>query len=364
MKANLDVLPLSSWIDTAGKPLIIAGPCSAETEEQVSETVSRIAKEGYAHVIRAGVWKPRTRPGSFEGMGEAALPWLVEAKKQTGLPIAIEVATPQHIELALKYGIDILWIGARTTVNPFNVQDLADALKGVDVPVLIKNPVNPDLALWVGAFERIAGAGIKKMAAIHRGFSNAQETKFRNSPMWQMAVELKTLFPQLPIIGDPSHMAGKRAYLYELAQRALDLNYDGLIIESHRNPDEAWSDASQQLTPEALGEMLRSLEIRKPSYGEDFQTQLDQMRQKIDNIDRELLEVLAARMAVVEKLGEYKRENNVAVLQLDRWKELHNNRAEQGKKLNLYPELVEELFKLVHMESIRKQTEVMNSQPA
>jgi len=364
MKANLDVLPLSSWIDTAGKPLIIAGPCSAETEEQVSETVSRIAKEGYAHVIRAGVWKPRTRPGSFEGMGEAALPWLVEAKKQTGLPIAIEVATPQHIELALKYGIDILWIGARTTVNPFNVQDLADALKGVDVPVLIKNPVNPDLALWVGAFERIAGAGIKKMAAIHRGFSNAQETKFRNSPMWQMAVELKTLFPQLPIIGDPSHMAGKRAYLYELAQRALDLNYDGLIIESHRNPDEAWSDASQQLTPEALGEMLKSLEIRKASYGVEFQNELDQLRQKIDNIDRELLEVLATRMSVVEKLGEYKRENNVAVLQLDRWKELHNNRADLGKKLNLYPELVEEMFKLIHMESIRKQTEVMNNQPA
>ncbi len=364
MKANLDVLPLSSWIDTAGKPLIIAGPCSAETEEQVRETVSQIAQEGYAHVIRAGVWKPRTRPGSFEGMGEAALPWLVEAKKETGLPIAIEVATPQHVELALKYGIDILWIGARTTVNPFNVQDLADSLKGVDVPVLIKNPVNPDLALWVGAFERIAGAGIKKMAAIHRGFSNAQETKFRNSPMWQMAVELKTLFPQLPMIGDPSHMAGKRAYLYELAQRALDLNYDGLIIESHRNPDEAWSDAPQQLTPAALGEMLRSLEIRKPSYGEDFQSELEQLRQKIDNIDRELLEVLAARMAVVEKLGDYKRENNVAVLQLDRWKQLHTNRATMGKSLNLYPELVEEMFKLIHMESIRKQTEVMNNQLA
>lgn len=364
MKANLDVLPLNSWIDTNGKPLIIAGPCSAETEEQVTETVTRIAKEGYAHVIRAGVWKPRTRPGSFEGMGEAALPWLAAVKKETGLPIAVEVATPQHIELALKYGIDILWIGARTTVNPFNVQDLADALKGVDVPVLIKNPVNPDLALWVGAFERIAGAGIKKMAAIHRGFSNAQETKYRNSPMWQLAVELKTLFPQLPIIGDPSHMAGKRAYLFELAQRALDLNYDGLIIESHRNPDDAWSDASQQLTPEALGEMLRELEVRKASYGEDFQSELDRLRQKIDNIDRELLEVLAARMAVVEKLGEYKRDNNVAVLQLDRWKQVHNSRAEQGKKLNLYPEMVEELFKLIHMESIRKQTEVMNQQPA
>lgn len=362
MKANLDVLPLNSWIDTNGKPLIIAGPCSAETEEQVTETVRRIAKEGYAHVIRAGVWKPRTRPGSFEGMGEAALPWLAAVKKETGLPIAVEVATPQHIELALKYGIDILWIGARTTVNPFNVQDLADALKGVDVPVLIKNPVNPDLALWVGAFERIAGAGIKKMAAIHRGFSNAQETKYRNSPMWQLAVELKTSFPQLPIIGDPSHMAGKRAYLFELAQRALDLNYDGLIIESHRNPDDAWSDASQQLTPEALGEMLRELEVRKPSYGEDFQSELDRLRQKIDNIDRELLEVLAARMAVVEKLGEYKRDNNVAVLQLDRWKQVHNTRAEQGKKLNLYPEMVEELFKLIHMESIRKQTEVMNQQ--
>lgn len=364
MKANLDVLPLSSWIDTNGKPLIIAGPCSAETEEQVTETVTRIAKEGYAHVIRAGVWKPRTRPGSFEGMGEAALPWLAAVKKETGLPIAVEVATPQHIELALKYGIDILWIGARTTVNPFNVQDLADALKGVDVPVLIKNPVNPDLALWVGAFERIAGAGIKKMAAIHRGFSNAQETKYRNSPMWQLAVELKTLFPQLPIIGDPSHMAGKRAYLYELAQRALDLNYDGLIIESHRSPDDAWSDASQQLTPEALGEMLRELEVRKASYGEDFQSELDRLRQKIDNIDRELLEVLAARMAVVEKLGEYKRDNNVAVLQLDRWKQVHTSRAEQAKKLNLYPEMVEELFKLIHMESIRKQTEVMNQQPA
>ena len=364
MKANLDVLPLSSWIDTNGKPLIIAGPCSAETEEQVTETVTRIAKEGYAHVIRAGVWKPRTRPGSFEGMGEAALPWLAAVKKETGLPIAVEVATPQHIELALKYGIDILWIGARTTVNPFNVQDLADALKGVDVPVLIKNPVNPDLALWVGAFERIAGAGIKKMAAIHRGFSNAQETKYRNSPMWQLAVELKTLFPQLPIIGDPSHMAGKRAYLYEIAQRALDLNYDGLIIESHRSPDDAWSDASQQLTPEALGEMLRELEVRKPSYGEDFQSELDRLRQKIDNIDRELLEVLAARMAVVEKLGEYKRDNNVAVLQLDRWKQVHTSRAEQAKKLNLYPEVVEELFKLIHMESIRKQTEVMNQQTA
>lgn len=364
MKANLNVSPLESWIKTDGKPLIIAGPCSAETEEQVLETAEGIARNGYAHIYRAGVWKPRTRPGSFEGKGEEALPWLQKVKEQTGLKTAVEVATPQHVELALKYGIDVLWIGARTTVNPFNVQDLADALKGVDVPVLIKNPVNPDLALWVGAFERIAGAGITKMGAIHRGFSNAQETKYRNSPMWQIAVEFKTYFPAIPMIGDPSHMAGKRAYLAELTQRAMDLNYDGLIIESHRNPDEAWSDASQQLTPDALGEMLNNTEFRKATYGTDFQSELDRLRARLDNLDRELMEVLASRIAVVEQLGEYKRDNNVAVLQLDRWKHVHESRAEWAKSLNLYPEVVEELFKLIHMESIRKQTEVMNRQNA
>ena len=361
MNANLEIVPMNEWIQTDGKPLIIAGPCSAETEEQVLETARRIKAEGYAHIMRAGVWKPRTRPGSFEGMGEPALKWLVEAKKETGLPLAIEVATPEHIELALKSGVDVLWIGARTTVNPFNVQDLADALKGVDVPVLVKNPVNPDLALWVGAFERLQNSGIKKLGAIHRGFSNAQETKYRNSPMWAMAVELKRLFPQMPLIGDPSHMAGKRAYLAELSQRILDLNYDGMIIESHRDPDAAWSDASQQLTPEQLGEMLRSLDVRKSNYGADFSNELASLREKIDNIDRELLEVLAARMSIVERLGEYKRDNNVAVLQLDRWKQVHGDRASQAKGLALYPEFIEELFKLVHLESIRKQTEVMNT---
>lgn len=364
MGATLDILPMSSWVDTGGKPLVIAGPCSAETEDQVRDTVRQIKAEGYANVIRAGVWKPRTRPGSFEGMGEAALPWLVDAKKETGLPIAVEVATPQHIELALKYGVDILWVGARTTVNPFNVQDLADALQGVDVPVLIKNPVNPDLALWIGAFERINRAGIKKLGAIHRGFSNAQETKYRNSPMWNIAIELKTMFPELPMIGDPSHMAGKRAYLFELAQRALDLNYDGLIIESHRDPDKAWSDASQQLTPRALGEMLHELHVRKAEYGTDYQSQLDTLRSKLDNLDRELLEALGTRMSLVEQLGEYKRDNNVAVLQMDRWRQLRKNRADLGKQLNLYPDFVEELFELIHMASIRKQTEVMNNEPA
>lgn len=364
MKADLDVLPLNSWVETNGKPLIIAGPCSAETEDQFLDTARQIAAEGYAHVLRAGVWKPRTRPGSFEGKGEEALPWLQQAKAETGLKTACEVATPEHVELALKYGVDILWIGARTTVNPFNVQDLADSLKGVDVPVLIKNPVNPDLALWVGAFERFHGAGINKLGAIHRGFSNAQEEKYRNSPMWQIAVEFKTHFPHIPMIGDPSHMAGKRALLKELTQRSMDLNYDGLIIESHRNPDEAWSDASQQLTPKALGEMLKEIEFRKETYSSDFQSELDRLRGRLDNLDRELLEVLAARMNVVEQLGEHKRDNNVAVLQLDRWKNVHSSRVEWGKSLNLYGETVEELFKLIHMESIRKQTEVMNSQPA
>ncbi len=364
MSATLDIVKMNSWIDTNGKPLIIAGPCSAETEDQVKETARQIKAEGFANVLRAGVWKPRTRPGLFEGIGEPALKWLVEAREETGLPIAIEVATPSHVELALKYGIDILWIGARTTVNPFNVQDLADSLQGVDVPVLIKNPVNPDLALWIGAFERINRAGIKKLGAIHRGFSNAQETKYRNSPMWNIAIELKTKFPDLPLIGDPSHMAGKREYLYELTQRALDLNYDGLIIESHRDPDKAWSDAAQQLTPAKLGEMLQELHVRKPEYGNDYQNELENLRSKIDNLDRELLEILSTRMSMVENLADYKRENNVAVFQMDRWRQLRKNRAELGKQLNLYPDFVEELFELVHMASIRKQTEVMASETA
>lgn len=365
MKPELQVLPLNSWIETNGKPLIIAGPCSAETEEQLCETARQLKELGEVHVIRAGVWKPRTRPGSFEGMGKAALPWIQRAKAETGMPFAVEVATPEHIELALEAGVDILWVGARTTVNPFNVQEIADALKGVDVPVLIKNPVNPDLALWVGAFERIAGAGINKLAAIHRGFSTGEASKYRNIPMWQLAIELKDTFPNLPIIGDPSHMAGKRAYLKELSQMAMDLDYDGLIVESHIDPDNAWSDAAQQLTPVAFGEMLDQLQIRQPeSKNLDFQSAMEGIRRNIDNIDRQLIEVLAARMSQVEKLAEYKRDNNVTIFQPDRWKEVHETRAKLGKKMGLYPELVEEIYKIIHMESIRKQTEVMNNKPA
>ncbi|WP_338873416.1 chorismate mutase [Spirosoma sp. SC4-14] len=362
MKVELAVEPLGSWIETNGKPLIIAGPCSAETEDQLVETARQLKELGAVHVIRAGVWKPRTRPGSFEGMGEAALPWIQRAKAETGLPFAVEVATPEHIELALKYGVDILWVGARTTVNPFNVQEIADALRGVDVPVLVKNPVNPDLALWVGAFERIAGAGIKKLGAIHRGFATGESTKYRNVPMWQMAIELKSIFPQLPIIGDPSHMAGKRAYLNELAQMAMDLNYDGLIVESHIDPDNAWSDAAQQLTPAAFGEMLDHLQIRQvESQNLEFQGFMEQSRRSIDNVDRQIVEMLAARMALVERLAEYKRDNNVTLFQPDRWKEILKTRTDLGTKLGLYPELVEEIYKIIHMESIRKQTEIINS---
>ena len=364
MNVELAVEPLGSWIDTNGKPLIIAGPCSAETEDQLVETARQLKDLGAVHVIRAGVWKPRTRPGSFEGMGEAALPWIQRAKAETGLPFAVEVATPEHIELALKYGVDILWIGARTTVNPFNVQEIADALRGVDVPVLIKNPVNPDLALWVGAFERIAGAGINKLGAIHRGFATGEASKYRNVPMWQMAIELKSIFPQLPIIGDPSHMAGKRAYLNELSQMAMDLNYDGLIVESHIDPDNAWSDAAQQLTPAAFGEMLDHLEIRQvESPNREFQTFMEQSRRNIDNVDRQLVEMLGARMALVERLAEYKRDNNVTLFQPDRWKEILDTRTKMGQKLGLYPELVEEIYKIIHMESIRKQTEIIHAAP-
>ena len=356
---------MRNWLDAMNldHPLVIAGPCSAETEEQVLKIAHEL-KDTDVNYFRAGIWKPRTKPGMFEGVGALGLKWLQKVKKETGLKTATEVANRAHVELALEHDVDLLWIGARSTVSPFIIQEIADALAGTDKIVLVKNPVNPDLALWVGAFERLQGSGIKKLGAIHRGFSNAQETKYRNSPMWAMAVELKRLFPQMPLIGDPSHMAGKRALLMELSQRILDLNYDGMIIETHRDPDAAWSDASQQVTPEKLGEMLRELDVRNANYGADFSDELASLREKIDNIDREVLEVLAARMAVVEKLGEYKRDNNVAVLQLDRWKQLHSDRANQAKGLALYPEFVEELFKLIHSESIRKQTEVMNSATA
>lgn len=362
MEFELDILPLSVWLPHQDAA-IIAGPCSAETEEQLVSTCLQLKDIG-VNALRAGIWKPRTRPGNFEGHGEIALPWVQTVKKLVDLPFAIEVATPQHIELALKYGVDILWIGARTTVNPFNVQDLADALQGIDVPIMIKNPVNPDLALWIGAIERIHKAGVRKIAAIHRGFSSLQESKYRNPPNWQIPLELKRMFPHLPLICDPSHITGDRKLVAKVAQKALDLNYDGLMIETHITPDKAWSDAKQQVTPADLANMIANFSFRKQKTENlEFNNRLEELRKQIDELDRELIEVLATRMFLVEQIGEYKRENNISIFQIERWDEIFRTRPQWAEKMKLNRELVQEIYKLIHIESIRKQTEVMHRLP-
>jgi len=360
LKTDLDIIPISDWLPLRWKKFLIAGPCGAESPEQLLETARGIRAGGKAVLFRAGVWKPRTRPGAFEGKGEPALAWLQDVKKETGLRTTVEVATAEHAELALKYGVDVLWIGARTTVNPFSVQEIADALKGTDVPVLVKNPVNPDVHLWLGALERVNRAGIKKLAAIHRGFSTAIRTQYRNAPMWELAIELKGFCPQLPLFCDPSHIAGRRDLLHDVAQRALDLHYDGLMIETHIHPGEALSDAQQQLTPEGLEELLASLLIREASSGDhNFAYMLQTMRQLIDEIDDELLRALARRMEVVERIGEYKREHNVTILQIERWLEILRTRTAAGDTLGLDRDIVAELCQLLHKASIRRQTEVM-----
>ncbi len=356
----MNISTLESWIGKKQpngdkKPVVIAGPCSAETEDQLLTTCKALTDSGI-DILRAGIWKPRTRPNSFEGVGEIGLKWFKEVKKEVGLPTATEVANAQHVELALKHEVDILWIGARSTVNPFTVQEIADALRGVDIPVIVKNPINPDLSLWLGGIERIAGAGITKLAALHRGFSSFEKTKYRNIPMWQIAIELKSLLPELPIFCDPSHIGGKRDLILPLAQRAMDLNYDGLMIETHIDPDNAWSDASQQVTPLRLHEILKELQIKRPTTeNQEFNTQLDDLRSKIDGIDREILEILAARMSLVEKIGDYKKTNKITVFQVDRWTKVFNTRPEWGEKMNLDKDFTAQLFKLIHDESIKIQ---------
>ncbi|PRY88084.1 bifunctional 3-deoxy-7-phosphoheptulonate synthase/chorismate mutase type II [Mongoliibacter ruber] len=356
---NFELSAMDRWEIGNSSPLIIAGPCSVETPQQLDETVRGLVANG-VKVIRGGVWKPRTRPNSFEGVGHIALPWIKEIKEKYQVKFAIEVASPYHVEKAFEFGIDLFWIGARTSVNPFAVQEIADSLKGVDIPVLVKNPVNPDLALWIGALERINQAGIKKLGAIHRGFSNFNDQVYRNSPTWQIPLELKTRYPNLPILNDPSHICGRRDLLNSVAQMAMDLNFDGLIIESHVNPDQAWSDAAQQVTPEVLGKMIAGLHIRKVAIENPvFQSQLDQIREQIDQVDRELLEVISRRVRLVEKAGEYKKLNNVAIFQIERWKKVFESRPEWGKALQLNHEFVKELYQLIHTESIKKQEEIM-----
>ncbi len=344
------------------QPLIISGPCSAETEEQVMETATRLAATGKVDVLRAGIWKPRTRPGSFEGVGTKGLPWLQQARKATGLPIAVEVATAKQVENALHFDIDILWIGARTTVNPFSVQEVADALRGSNVPVLIKNPINPDLELWIGAVERVQKAGITDVGLIHRGFSNYGNTEFRNAPMWHLAIEMKRRNPHLPIINDPSHICGRRDILLDVAQKAIDLDFDGIMIESHIDPDNAWSDAKQQITPEQLDTLLTSIIWRKEDVNsEEFHQVLEKLRQQINHLDDELMQLLSQRMKIAENIGEYKKNNSVVILQTNRWNEILERAYNKANPLGLSKEFVTRYLDAVHMESINHQNRIMNS---
>ena len=344
------------------RPLIISGPCSAETEEQVLETASRLAKTGKVDMIRAGIWKPRTRPGSFEGIGTKGLAWMQQARKLTGLPVTVEVATGKQVEDALHFDVDVLWIGARTTVNPFSVQEVADALRGVDVPVLIKNPINPDLELWMGAVERVAKAGIKQIGLIHRGFSSYGNTEYRNAPMWHLAIEMKRRSPGMMMINDPSHISGRRDILLDVAQKAIDLDFDGLIIESHIDPDKAWSDAKQQVTPERLAEMLDSIKWRHETTTEkEFIDALAKLREQINHIDDELIQLLGQRMKVADKIGAYKKENNITILQTNRWNAILEKAFAKGEKLGLSKEFITKYYDAVHMESINHQNKIMNS---
>ncbi|MFN4006561.1 MAG: chorismate mutase [Chitinophagaceae bacterium] len=343
------------------RPLIISGPCSAETEEQVLETALRLQATGKVHALRAGIWKPRTRPGSFEGVGTKGLPWLQMARKLTGLPTAVEVATAKQVEDALHFDVDILWIGARTTVNPFSVQEVADALRGVKVPVLIKNPINPDLELWTGAVERVAKAGIEQIGLIHRGFSSYGNTEYRNAPMWHLAIEMKRRNQHLPMICDPSHICGRRDILQAVSQRSIDLDYDGLMIESHITPDQAWSDAKQQITPERLNDMLSHIQWRTEMIDAPEASVLDKLREQINHIDDELLQLLAQRMKIADQIGAYKRDHNITILQTHRWNEILEKAFQKGKHLGLSQEFINKYFDAVHMESIQHQNKIMNS---
>jgi chorismate mutase len=341
------------------KPWIIAGPCSAETLEQTLDTAKQLAANGIK-VFRAGIWKPRTRPGNFEGVGEIGLEWLRQVKKETGMFTAVEVANSKHVWDAIRGGVDILWIGARSSANPFVMQEIADGLRGCNIPVLVKNPVNPDVELWLGAIERLEAAGLTNIGVIHRGFSSYEKILYRNAPIWQMPIELRRRRPDLPIICDPSHIAGKREYLKEISQKALDLNVDGLMIESHCNPDKAWSDAKQQLTPEALKQMLSELVVRKVNPENASMETLNELRFKIDQIDNEIISTLKKRMGISEKIGEYKKANNMTVLQQQRWDSLLEKYYKAADENNLDKKMIDTIFKAIHQASINVQSQIVN----
>ena len=354
---ELELEPLNLPSDNGGeRPLVTAGPCSAETEEQVMTTARNLAAKG-CHMFRAGVWKPRTKPGGFEGNGENALPWMQEVKKETGMLTATEVATPEHVELARKYGIDILWVGARTSANPFAMQELADSLKGFEGAVLVKNPVNPDLELWIGAMQRINQAGIKRLGAIHRGFSSYDKKIYRNLPMWQIPIELHRRIPNLPIICDPSHIGGRRDLIAPLCQQAMDLGFDGLIVESHCDPDSAWSDAKQQVTPDILDYILSLLVVRSEHTTTEG---IRQLRSQIDEIDNQLMDLLAKRFRVCREIGTFKKEHNMTVLQANRYGEILDKRGAQASLCGMSPEFAAKIFESIHEESVRQQLQIVN----
>ena len=351
---------LRTWLDDLKleHPLVIAGPCSAETEEQVLQIAHEL-KDTDVNYYRAGIWKPRTRPGNFEGVGALGLKWLQKVKQETGLKTATEVANRAHVELALEHDIDLLWIGARSTVSPFIVQEIADALEGTDKIVLVKNPVNPDLSLWLGAIERLATADIKNLGVIHRGFSTYEKSKYRNNPEWQLPIELQNRFPDLPLILDPSHIAGNRELIFDISQTALDLNFDGLMIETHHNPDKAWSDAAQQVTPQSLIQIMKDLKIRKETTpGAEYNTALNNLRAQIDVVDNQIIELLGKRMKASDGIGTLKRDNNVAVLQSKRWNEILGRMVLEGQDKGLSEEFILKMFKAVHQESINHQEKI------
>lgn len=353
---------IETWLPACATPLLISGPCGAETFEQLMRTAQELKAINKVSLFRAGVWKPRTRPNAFEGRGEEALKWLQEVKKEFGFKLTVEVANAQHTELALKYGIDVLWIGARTTVNPFSVQEIADVIKGVDIPVMVKNPVHADLQLWVGGIERVYNSGTRKIAAIHRGFHFYGKTKYRNKPMWQLPIELRTMLPDLPIICDPSHISGNRELIAPVAQKALDLGMNGLMIESHCNPPMALSDAQQQLTALQLDDLLQKLVLRKPIAGDEGTTdKLRELRKIIDEIDDELMNVLKKRTQIVEQIGAYKKEHDITIFQLERWQEILRTRGQWADKMGISRQHIEKLCQLLHEESIRIQNGLMNS---